>query len=690
LTEKERFATILRRDSLRMTTRVEHPEMGANITNKSRSVPLRRNRRLLKKRVPRQRKSERHKAAKSVAAAGQGATALNRVWTEKRSEYLANLDAAAKLAQEANRRGEHFLTIDIAEAVSEAAQGHIPVRLLQAQALALARTGSTERASKILAELGGDRASDAETLGLIAGIYKQLGTAATDPAKKKEWLSQAQRLYQLGLERAGDAYCGINAATLAVLLDDFRAAARLARLTLRQKPQNDEYYDLATRAEAVLIQKHDREAATLYKRACTVARDRWADVASTRKQCRLLALKLYGIESKFDKCFPRGAIAIFAGHIADVPGRPTPRFPAKAERAVRARIDRWLREKAIRTTFSSAAAGSDIIFLTAAQRAEIETRIILPFAASEFIETSVRPGGDRWVERFNALLSKADAPTIINDQVADDRSAAYDFTNRMIAAKAMLRARDLQLPVYALAIWDRDRGDGVGGTADAVVSWCRAKIETYAIHPTDPRRDGPVCDGGGVTAAPFERTQTALPQGYRTEVCAALHLYFESYFSLREQEHPQFQEQILTPISRLMATSQHSPESSYGFGADYAFVFRSMRAAGMFAGELLRKLAENAKNSRGPVHLPRISLHAGPVFLMVNPVLNQYSHEGSALTRAARMARPLEPGIPFCTEPFAALSALETIREFRFEDAGTQRYVDGTSDRLFVVRFHDY
>jgi Tetratricopeptide Repeats-Sensor len=617
------------------------------------------------------------------------AASLHQLWSSQKSEYLANPNEAAKLARQANRLGEHLLTIDIAEAVSETAGGSVPVSLLQAEALALARIGSPERASQILRDLGGEQANDAETLGISARIYKELGAPAPDSAKGKEWLRQAQHLYQLGLDRAGDAYCGINAAALSVLLDNFEEAARLASLTLRQKAQDDPYYDLATRAEAALIQKHDTEAATLYKEACALAGNNWADVASTRKQCRMLALKLYGVQNKFDECFPGGAIAIFSGHILDAPGRSTPRFPAEAEKDVERRISDWLQAKAIRTSFSSAAAGSDIIFLTAAQRAGIETHIILPFAPADFVETSVRPAGEEWVARFNALLEKRESLTIVNDQVAGDRSAAYDFTNRMIAAKAKLRETDIQLPVFGLAVWNGYSGDGAGGTADAVAAWCRANIETYAIHPTEPARDGVVCDTASVTAKPFERTTTALPRGYKTTVCAVLHIYFEDYFTMREQEYPQFQEQVLTPIAQLIATSQYAPESRYGLGADYAFVFRTMRAAGMFAGELRQRLDKTAGADSNLFQPPRMSVHAGPVFLMVNPVLNQYSHEGSTLTRAARMARRLTPGMPFCTEPFAALSALEAIREFRFEYAGSQRYPDGTSDRLFMIRYPD-
>ena len=95
----------------------------------------------------------------------------------------------------------------------------------------------------------------------------------------------------------------------------------------------------------------------------------------------------------------------------------------------------------------------------------------------------------------------------------------------MIAAKATLRANDIQLPVLGLTVWNGYGGDGAGGTADAVTVWCRANIKTYAIHPTDPSRDSAVCDTTNVIAVPFERTQTALPKGYRQGVRRAAHLF---------------------------------------------------------------------------------------------------------------------------------------------------------------------
>src|SRR5215470_13494620 len=114
------------------------------------------------------------------------AGSLHQLWSSQRSKYLKDFDGATKLAREANRKGEHFLAIEIAEAVTEVAGDKVPVALLQVQALALARIGSSERALQILAKLGGEHTTDPETLGLTARIYKELSAAAADPAKKKE------------------------------------------------------------------------------------------------------------------------------------------------------------------------------------------------------------------------------------------------------------------------------------------------------------------------------------------------------------------------------------------------------------------------------------------------------------------------------------------------------------------------
>ena len=562
-----------------------------------------------------------------VSSVGLAAVpSLHHVWSEGKTEYLLNPADAFQLARKANSAGEHLLALEIVECVLQSPQVTDPVPLLQQKALALARMAATEQALQTLEQIRSTEGENAETSGLLGRVYKDLAEANPDKeTERRAFYARSQALYQAGFEYTRDTYCGINAAAVAVLTGQFELARSLAAQTLDAPPQADPYYALATNAEASLILLQTRKAASFYRRACAAAAGRWADLVSTRKQCRLLAGVLYGRRDWFDHCFPAGTVAVFAGHMIDGATRPEPRFPATAEAAVCSRITTWLRDNTVRLSFSSAAAGADLIFLSAAQAMGVETHVVLPFAVEKFVETSVRPAGDGWIDRFHQAMSHAASITVLNDDVADDAASAYDFTNRMIAAKAALRAAAVELPVAALCVWDGLPGDGGGGTADAVAFWRRAKLDVHALRPLRPEDDGPIRGEITVSAVPFERIQTALPTGHRSTMCALLHLYFEGYFTLRENQYPIFQRLILATLSRVLAATEHAPLGRYGFGADYVFVFDTPRAGGMFAIAALEAVAEALRTSENPsMKLPHLCLHAGPVLTMVNPVLNQY------------------------------------------------------------------
>jgi hypothetical protein len=55
---------------------------------------------------------------------------------------------------------------------------------------------------------------------------------------------------------------------------------------------------------------------------------------------------------------------------------------------------------------------------------------------------------------------------------------------------------------------------------------------------------------------------------------------------------------------------------------------------------------------------------------MVNPILNQYTHEGAAVARLQALSECLSPGIVYATETFANLTAFEKIRDFTCEYSG--------------------
>jgi hypothetical protein len=616
------------------------------------------------------------------------ATALLRDWPLQRANVLADPALALKWVKRANGSGEYFLAVEIAESFLKSNEGTLDRKLRltfqQQMALALARAGFSQKAKDLLEELRAQGSPDAETLGLLGSVYKALSGKAQDLEEKSALLKTSRDFYQLGFQDSGDTYCGINAAALSVLLNDLDVAKTLAEKTLAAVPENNNYWDLATKAEASLILGQLDQAREQYVTAGKAAGERWADIASTRKQCRLLSLKLHGRRELLDECFPSGTVGFFVGHMMDAPDRAQVRFPATAIPSVTERIEAWLQANAIRFSYSSAACGGDLLFLECAQAIGVETHVMLPFVKEVFLETSVALHGGEWVSRFDAALAKAASVTVLNEDVPDLHASSYDFTNRMISARASARAAAYDIPSRGLALWDGKPGDGSGGTADAVGYWCRGRVPVDTIHPTNPAFDGRYDVSQPVPQKPFPRIYSADPSGVQTAVASLLYLQINGYQSLREKDFRLFFQHLLGGISESLAAHGWFP-GRYGFGGQYLFVWDKVRDAGLAALDFMAILQQGARELPATMSF-NLCLHSAPLQLMVNPILNQYTHEGAAVTRLQLLLEKLSPGFIYATEPFADLTAFEKIRDFSCEYTGTVGVSqDSSGSRIYQV-----
>ncbi len=168
---------------------------------------------------------------------------------------------------------------------------------------------------------------------------------------------------------------------------------------------------------------------------------------------------------------PYALALIFTGHMVDLPDRASPRFPPALEPHARVAIAANV-EAAVKAhgagsvvAIASGARGGDILFLEAAQVMGVSIRMMLPFAADAFLDTSVRgvASGD-WEARFHALwdgLSGTDR-AILKPPAGDD---PYDYCNRQTLALGEQLADAVQL----LALWDgKDTEIKPGGTASFV------------------------------------------------------------------------------------------------------------------------------------------------------------------------------------------------------------------------------
>ena len=170
-------------------------------------------------------------------------------------------------------------------------------------ALALARSGQTEEARQVLSELLISVPPDAELLGLVGRINKDLAWRSADAEEGRAHLQSALAFYLDGYRRDGDGYCGINAASLHALLGEQELATALAAEVIEGTGGEDVFWQSAIRAEASLLLGHVEEAMQHYRACVGVGAGRTADLQSVWTQARRLCAALHGGPGLVDVCF---------------------------------------------------------------------------------------------------------------------------------------------------------------------------------------------------------------------------------------------------------------------------------------------------------------------------------------------------------------------------------------------------
>ena len=156
----------------------------------------------------------------------------------------------------------------------------------------------------------------------------------------------------------------------------------------------------------------------------------------------------------------------FSGHVLDQPGSNR-RFPPEAEEIAKKEIAAALDEMGASCGYSSAACGTDILFLEIMIERGAETHIFLPFAKEEFIETSVRRAGGNWVSRFEAVLDQATSIHYVTKDGYNCEDTLYTFCNDVLLGFAAMRGRGMDENPRLLVFWDGQPG-AEGGTGESV------------------------------------------------------------------------------------------------------------------------------------------------------------------------------------------------------------------------------
>lgn len=571
------------------------------------------------------------------------------------------------------------------------------VRLRQLQGLALARSGATGKAQQMLQALFAEGHADGETLGILARTYKDLSAAAADAGERRASLRQAHerygdayRLAAVRTEADSALYAGINAASTALLLGEGERARRFAREVrawcLARLALSADYWAEATLGEAALILGEWEEAERHYRRAATIGEGNLGDLASTRRQVRLLLRELGRDPVRYDGCFRIGPVVVFSGHRIDVPGRPVPRFPPDLEPAVARAVTERLSALDARIGFASAAGGADILFLEALLDRGGDVHIVLPYDQEQFRRDQVDAGaaGD-WGSRYGRVLTAAAEVVMASEQSVPTGPAVFEYANTLLYGWAKLWAQQLDTQLVPLAVWDGQPGDGPGGTAAAVAIWREMGhaveiVDLAALRRT--RAAGREDASPARDAAPLAAQAPGAPAGQT--VVAMLFADAVGFSKLAEEQVPSFVEHFLGAIAGLVeraaaARPPYAPVMKNTWGDGLYFVFATAREAGRFALDLCELVDGTDWTRRGlPASLSlRIALHAGPVYARRNPVTGQLDYTGTHVSRAARIEPITPPGHVYTSRPFAALAAAQGATEFACDYVGQTSLAKG-------------
>jgi class 3 adenylate cyclase/tetratricopeptide (TPR) repeat protein len=608
-------------------------------------------------------------------------------------------DAAAQACASIRKHLEQGAPWDACDLFREEIAKHPgDAMLLYWGALAHARSGASKRAHALLdqAEAAGDaRDHLADILSLRGRLWKDAYQRAPDHAEATTMAEQARREYLAAYRLRHDVYPGINAATLSLLLGDRAAALTLAQeivaaLTVHASPRT--FWDLATLGEAQLVLGHFDQAGQSYASAYARMPGDVGSVATMRRQLQLLARVIPEATDALRQ-LPAPDVVAFAGHMIDAPDRALPRFPAALVPAVRAAVREHVARLNTPIIYTSAACGADLIFIEAALEAGAEVNVVLPFDREDFVRTSVTVGGDDWVERFDAALSRATRVIMATDEHYLGDDVLFEQAAMLLEGLSILRGAQLQTIPSLYCVIDAALPGRVGGTQSSFERW-KSNVGSPQVLDLGKMRTKAALGRPAVMRVaqrPAEEATPSLPQppsGQSAPIAATrpqrslktlLFADFTGFSRVHDAVAPFFQESFWKIAAAQIAASPVKPLLASTWGDALYVVFDAPRNGAAFALSFLEKMLEVDWAALGlseasPI---RIALHAGPVFCGFDPIIGRANYFGSSVTKAARIEPVTPPGMVYASEAFAATLAATGCDEFSLEYIGRMALAKG-------------
>jgi adenylate cyclase len=559
-------------------------------------------------------------------------------------------------------RGEYLAAYDTACATSNN-QPLDQLRLDYLRVLALARTGATERAQQELEVLRSESLEIPDDLGediaaVTARIAKDRATSLTGSARLAA-AADAARAYEEVYVRFGRAYGCVNAATWWRLAGEHARAAELARqaVTLARSEfasaaaDVDRYWAAVTQAEALLVLGEVGAATARLLDAGTVAVDNYGARATTRRQLSLLCDAIGLDAHNLLRPIANPDVVHFCGHLLGR-GRLTPDDLPR----VRAELESLVTSRRIGFAYGALAAGADILAAEVFLEHGAALHVVLPFSADEFVETSVRPAGDGWVDRFHHCLAAAASVTVACESAYLGDDELFGFASSLAMGKAVNRSVSLVSTVTQFAVWDGEPTGIAAGTAHDIEVWRASGHESVVVRLPPGREAQP----------------TVARSSRRRPIHAVLFGDLRGFSSLRDEQMFPFIEHVMGAIAAALSPFGDSVVGRNTWGDGLFVAFDGVATAANAALAIQDTLSALDLGTLGlPEELQmRLAAHVGPVISALDPVRGTMGLFGRELTRAARIEPSTPPGEVYSTDAFAALLALDGKARVRPEYVG--------------------
>lgn len=340
------------------------------------------------------------------------------------------------------------------------------LRLQQLHALAVSKSGMPAQAMDFLEKVYGKHSEDAETAGILGGIYKELFKKTED----SEYAIKSRDTYLKNFSLSGSYYTGINAATMSAIAGQARKGREIAEKVISAIGETSEFWAEATLGEAYLLTKDYKKSIDFYLKARQRAGTDWGKISSVFNQLWLISHYM-NVPSEILKIFNPPAVAAFVGHMIDRADRPSPRFPATIENEVKAAIRSSIRSNKIAIGYCSLACGGDILFAEAMEEEGGELNIFIPFRKEDFIRESVSFAGENWTARFERLMQQHPVSYVTHESY-DHHTDLFSMQSKVVLGSTLFRRSLTHSDAFLISVLsDFDFTRMEGGTRDNISLW---------------------------------------------------------------------------------------------------------------------------------------------------------------------------------------------------------------------------